>query len=82
MKNLKTFFLTGTIVLIVIILVIAFQNFTASCNALTYFFFQVDASTSPTILIFIISVLGMFTGMMIMGLIMSMMSKEEDEQEF
>jgi len=82
MKNLRTFFLTGTIVLVVIILIIAFQNFGAQCNFLTYFFFYVDASTSPTILVFMISLLGMFTGMLIMGLLMSYLNKEEDEEGF
>jgi len=82
MRNLRTFFLTGSIVLVVIILIVAFQNIGAQCNFITYFFFGVDASTPPTILIFIISLLGMCTGVMLMGLFLSFTNKEEDEQEF
>jgi len=82
MKNLKNFFLTGSIVLIVIILIVAFQNIGAQCSFITYFFFGVDASTPPTILIFIISLLGIFTGIMLTGLFMSMTSREEDEENF
>jgi len=82
MRNLRTFFLTGSIVLVVIILIVAFQNIGAQCNFITYFFFGVDASTPPTILIFIISLLGMFTGIMLMGLFLSFTNKEEDDQEF
>jgi hypothetical protein len=82
MRNLRTFFLTGSIVLIVIILIVAFQNIGAQCNFITYFFFGVDASTPPTILVFIIALLGIFTGIMLMGLFLSLTSKEEDDQEF
>ena len=82
MKNLKNFFLTGSIVLVVIILIVAFQNIGAQCNFITYFFFGVDASTPPTILIFVIALLGIFTGVFLTGLFMSMMSKEEDDESF
>lgn len=82
MKNLRTFFLTGSIVLIVIILIVGFQNLGAQCNTITYFFFGVDSSTPPTILVFIISLLGIFTGVMLTGLFLSITSKEEDDQEF
>jgi hypothetical protein len=82
MKNLRNFFITGSIVLVVIILIVAFQNIGAQCNFITYFFFAVDASTPPTVLIFIISLLGIFTGVMLMGLVLSLMSKEEDEEQF
>ena len=82
MKNLRNFFLTGSIVIVVIILIVAFQNIGAQCNFITYFFFGVDSSTPPTILIFIISLLGIFAGIMLTGLFLSLTSKEEDDQEF
>lgn len=82
MKNLRTFFLSGSIVLTIIVLIVAFQNIQAMCNFVTFFFFAVDSGTSPTIMIFIVALLGILTGMMYMGLLMSFLSKEEDDEEF
>ncbi|MFC1600362.1 hypothetical protein ACFL3T_05010 [Patescibacteria group bacterium] len=82
MKNLRTFFLSGSIVLTIIVLIIAFQNIQAMCNFVTFFFFSVDSGTSPTIMIFVVALLGILTGMMYMGLMMSFLSKEEDDGEF
>jgi uncharacterized integral membrane protein len=82
MKNLRTFFLSGSLVLTIIVLIVAFQNIQAQCNFVTFFFFSVDTSTSPTIMIFVVSILGILTGMLYMGLLMSFLSKEEDDSEF
>lgn len=82
MRNLRAFFLSGSLVLAIIILIIAFQNIQAQCNFVTFFFFSVDQSTSPTILIFLISLIGIFAGIFFMGLLMSFISKEEEEEEF
>lgn len=82
MRNLRVFFLSGTIVLFIILMIVGFQNFLAQCNFITFFFFPIDPQTSPTILIFLVGLLGVFTGMFIMGLLMSFLSKEEEEDEF
>jgi uncharacterized integral membrane protein len=82
MKNLRTFFLSGSLVLTIIVLIIAFQNIQAQCNFITFFFFSVGGKTSPTIMIFVVSLLGILTGMLYMGLLMSFLSKEEDDDEF
>jgi len=82
MKNLRAFFLSGSIVLAIIILIVAFQNIQAQCNFVTFFFFSVDQGTSPTILVFLVSLLGIFAGIFFMGLLMSFLSKEEEEDEF
>jgi len=82
MKNLRTFFLSGSIVLTIIVLIVAFQNIQAMCNFVTFFFFSIESKTSPTIMIFVVAILGIITGMMYMGLLMSFLSKEEDDDEF
>jgi uncharacterized integral membrane protein len=82
MRNLRTFFLSGSIVLTIIILVIAFQNIQAQCNFVTFFFYEADSATSPTFLVFAVSLVGIITGMLYMGLIMSFVSNEEDDDEF
>lgn len=81
MRNLRTFFLSGSIVFFIIILIVAFQNIQAQCNFITIFFFSVESNTSPTIMIFIVSLIGMVTGAFLMGLIMSFLARDEDEDE-
>ena len=82
MKNLRKFFLSGSIVFTIILLIVAFQNIQAQCNFVTFFFFSIGANISPTIMIFIVSLLGIITGMLFMGLLMSIISKEEDDGDF
>lgn len=82
MRNLRTFFLSGSIVLTIIILIVAFQNIQAQCNFVTFFFFEADSGTAPTFLVFAVSLVGIITGMLYMGLIMSFISKDEDDEEF
>ncbi len=82
MRNLRTFFLSGSIVITVIILVVAFQNIQAQCNFITFFFFSADSGTSPTFLIFGVSIVGIIAGMLYMGLIMSFLAKNEDDDDF
>lgn len=82
MRNLRVFFLSGSIVLSIIILIVAFQNIQAQCNFITIFFFPIEQTTSPTIMIFVISLIGVLTGIFYMGLIMSFLSKEEEDEEF
>jgi len=81
MRNLRTFFLSGSIVFTIIILVIAFQNIQAQCNFVTFFFYAANSTTSPTFLVFAVSVVGILAGMLYMGLIMSFLSRGEDDDE-
>lgn len=82
MRNLRTFFLSGSIVLLIIVLIVAFQNIQAQCNFITIFFFSIEANTSPTIMILVVSLIGMITGGFLMGLIMSFLAKDEEEDSF
>lgn len=82
MKNLRTFFLSGSIVLTIIVLIVAFQNIQAQCNFVTFFFFSIGSNTSPTIMVFVTALLGILTGMLYMGLLMSFLSKDEDDEDF
>lgn len=82
MRNLRVFFLSGSIVLSIIILIVAFQNIQAQCSFVTFFLFSVEGTTSPTIMAFVVSIIGIITGAFYMGLLMSYISKEEDEEDF
>lgn len=81
MRNLRTFFISGSIVFAIVLLVIAFQNIQAQCNLVTFFFFSVGSNTSPTFMIFGVSIIGIITGMLLMGLIMSLLSNDEDGED-
>jgi hypothetical protein len=82
MRNLRTFFLSGSIVLLIIVLIVAFQNIQAQCNFITIFFFSIESNTSPTIMILVVSLIGIITGGFLMGLIMSFLAKDEEEDSF
>lgn len=83
MRSLRIFFLSGSIVLSIIILIIAFQNIQAQCNFVTFFFFPVSQATSPTVLAFAMALIGILTGIFYMGFIMTFISGDgEDEDEF
>jgi hypothetical protein len=82
MRNLRVFFLSGTIVLSIIILVLAFQNIQAQCNFVSFFFFSIPQTVSPTIMVFMVSLIGILTGIFFMGLLMSFISKDEEDEEF
>jgi len=82
MRNLRTFFLSGSIVLLIIILIVAFQNIQAQCTFITFFFFSVESNTSPTIIFLLVSLLGIISGGFLMGLVMSFLAKDEDEDDF
>ncbi|MBU1446121.1 hypothetical protein KKD70_02570 [Patescibacteria group bacterium] len=81
MRNLRAFFLAGSIVLAIVILVVAFQNIQAQCNFVTFFFLSVSTNTSPTLMIFGVSIIGIITGMFLMGLIMSFLSNDGSDEE-
>lgn len=75
---MKAFFLVGSIIFTVLILIIAFQNYNATMNGFQVFFTPID--TNPTITIFGIALLGIFAGGFYFGFLTSFL-KSEDEEE-
>lgn len=82
MRSLRVFFLSGSVVLSIIILIIAFQNIQAQCSFVTFFFFPIDQSTSPTLMAFGIALIGVLTGIFYMGFMMSFVARDEEDDEF
>jgi uncharacterized integral membrane protein len=76
---MKIFFLIGSVFFTVLILIIAFQNIQAVCSQVTIFFSPVN--TSPTVLFFGVSLLGIFAGGFYFGFITSLMRGVDDEEE-
>ncbi|MEK7085423.1 MAG: hypothetical protein AAB953_00210 [Patescibacteria group bacterium] len=79
---MKLFYLTGSVILTVLILVLAFENIAAYCTALNFFFYEVDKN--PTVVIMGIAVLGVITGVFYHAFISRVLSTspEEEEQQF
>lgn len=75
---MKAFFLVGSILFTVIILVIAFQNFNTTLNGFQVFFTPID--TNPTLIVFGIFIIGVCAGGFYFGFLTSLL-KSEDEEE-
>lgn len=59
---MKALYLTGAIVMGMVILIFSFANIQASCNYLYFFFWEVSSSLAPTFTIFGACTLGFFLG--------------------
>lgn len=77
---MKAFYLVGSIIFTVLILIIAFQNFGASISGFTVFFSEIDVN--GTIIVFGIALLGIFAGGFYYGFLSSLLkASQEDEEE-
>lgn len=77
--TMKAFYLIGSIILTVTILIIAFGNIQSDCTNLILFFHEVDQS--PTIIILAVSVLGIMTGAMYHAFVARVLANPENEEE-
>lgn len=79
---MKAFYLTASIIFTVLILILSFENISASCTALKFFFYDIDKS--PTLVIMGIAVIGIITGAFYHAFISKVLSSspEEEDQEF
>jgi uncharacterized integral membrane protein len=81
---MKIFTAVATVISFVIIMILAFENFQASCNYLTFFFWELSASTSPTFTLFGAAMVGIFTGVtgtMFFNSMFGAAAEEEEEQD-
>lgn len=76
---MKVFFLVGSIIFSVLILIVAFQNFGATFNGFTVFFSSIQAN--GTLVVFGIALLGIFAGGFYFGFLNSLLRGGEDEEE-
>jgi len=75
---MKAFFLTGSIIFTVIILIMAFGNLGASCNGFMFLFASLD---DPFFMVLLMSFIGVVTGIFYSGLITSILNSGKDEEE-
>lgn len=76
---MKAFFLTASIILTVIVLIIAFGNIGATCSDIKFLFYSVDAS--PTIIILGVAVLGIITGAFYHAFVSRVLDTPDEEEE-
>ncbi|MBP9718691.1 hypothetical protein KBD59_05365 [Candidatus Gracilibacteria bacterium] len=77
---MKTFYLIGSILFTVLILIVGFQNYGNSFSGFTVFFTEFDMS--GTLVVFLIALLGIFAGGFYVGFLNSLLkSRQEDEEQ-
>lgn len=76
---MKKFYLIGSLIFSVIILIVGFQNFSSSFDSFTVFFF--DATSNGTVTVFGIAMLGIFTGAFYYGFITSLLRERQEDEE-
>lgn len=76
---MKAFYLTGSIIFTVLILILAFENIGASFSGLNFLFYPMD--TSPTIVILGVAVLGIITGVLYHSFLSRVLGSSEEEEE-
>jgi len=77
--HMKTFYLIGSILFSVIILIIGFQNFGLTLSGFTIFFSEVD--TNGTLMIFGIALLGVLAGAFYSGFIAALLRAAHEDEE-
>lgn len=78
---MKTFYLIGSILLTVAILVVSFGNIQANISNFTVFFFSVNAN--PTIILLGMAALGILTGFLYHAFLSKLFADtDSEEQEF
>ena len=76
---MKLFYLTGSVIFTVLILILAFGNIGATCSNLVFFFYPVEQS--PTIVFLGLAVVGIITGALYHGFISRVLSTPESDEE-
>ena len=78
---MKGFFLTGSIIFTVLILIIGFENIGGSCMGFMFLFYGLPQGTSPFFIVLGISILGGLTGIFYTGLVMNLINSGKDEEQ-
>jgi hypothetical protein len=75
---MKTFYLTGAIIFTVLVLVLAFENISAQCSNMFFFFFPIRSN--PTVVSLAIAALGVITGIFYHGFFTKFFAESSDEE--
>lgn len=77
---MKGFFLAGSIIFTVLILIIAFENIGGSCQGFLFLFSSMGAGTSPFFIVAGLAVLGIFTGIFYTGFVLQLLSSAKKDE--
>ena len=77
---MRTFLLSGTIVIFVIILIIFFQNLANTITGLWILFYQFDQESSASMGVFVLTGLGFVFGAMTTMLITTLITASKDDE--
>lgn len=77
---MKTFLLSATILVFVLILIIFFQNLASSVNGLWILFFYFNQNSSAPLAIAVIASLGFASGALSTMLILNLINQSKDEE--
>ncbi|EKD93103.1 MAG: hypothetical protein ACD_28C00244G0010 [uncultured bacterium] len=78
---MKALYLAGTMLSLVVILILAFENIQASCNYLIFFFWELPSDITPTMILFGSAFMGMVSGVFLTLFATSVLGKSEEEEE-
>ena len=77
---MKGFFLTGSIIFTVLILIVAFENIGGNCQGFMFLFTSLPIGTSPFFVVAGIAALGGITGIFYTGLVNQLLRNKDDEE--
>lgn len=75
---MKIFFLTGSILFTVFILILAFENIALSVNGFLFIFVPID---NPFFIVMSTAGIGVFAGMFYAALVSSVLNSRDEEEE-
>ena len=78
---MKILYIVGALVSFVIILILAFENIQASCNYLTFFFWELPTSVAPTFVLLGTAIAGMVTGAFMTMSAISLFGSSDEEDD-
>lgn len=76
---MKVFFLSGSILFTVLILIVAFENIALSVNNFLFIFIPMG---NPFLIVMSTAGIGIFAGIFYAGLVTTLLHNREDEEEF
>ncbi|MBT5016605.1 hypothetical protein HN748_06420 [Candidatus Peregrinibacteria bacterium] len=78
---MRALYLIGSVMSFVIILILAFENIQASCNYLTFFFWEISSGVAPTFVLFGSAIVGMVAGSFMTLLASSFLAESDDDED-
>lgn len=76
---MKAFYLVGSVIFTVLILILAFENIAAQCSNMLFFFYQVKSN--PTIVTLGVAVLGIITGIFYHAFLVKVFESKNEEED-